>query len=72
MNYKPRNLIKESAYVAFGDSHTYGMHNKEEDTFAYLLGAVNYGSIGVSTDYVARLVKKIIPNSNFEVAFFTF
>ena len=68
--YDPRTLITQSKFAAFGDSHTYGFGNTEQDTFAYKLGAVNYGTPGVSTDYVLRKVKQEIPNNNFSTAFF--
>ena len=68
MNYKPRTLISTSNWAAYGDSHTWGIGNNEQDTWAYKLGAVNYGYPGVSTDYVLRRVKETV--KDYEVAFF--
>ena len=70
MNYTPRQLIKESSCIALGDSHTWGVGNKETDSWAFLLGCVNFGIPGVSTDYLARTCEKCILKTNAEIAFF--
>lgn len=50
-----RTLITQSNSLAFGCSHTYGTANKEENTWPYLLGAINFGKPGGSIDYIARI-----------------
>ena len=44
-----------STNIAFGCSHTSGVGNLPEQSWPTLLGLVNYGSTGVSVDYIARI-----------------
>ena len=67
--YEPRNLITESNCIAIGDSHTYGLGNKETDCWPYLLNAVNCGVPGVSIDYVARNCKDLLQHYKPEVVY---
>lgn len=55
-----RNIIQSSHAMAFGCSHTYGVGVEANETWAYLLGAKNYGVPGVSSDFIARTAPGII------------
>lgn len=55
-----RNLIKSSSSLAFGCSHTWGVGVEADETWAYLLGARNYGVSGISSDFIARTAPEII------------
>jgi hypothetical protein len=55
-----RNIIKSSDTLAFGCSHTWGVGVDADQTWAYLLGAKNFGVPGVSSDFVARTAPALI------------
>lgn len=55
-----RSAIKKSKSLAFGCSHTWGVGVEDTETWSYLLGAINFGVPGVSSDFVARIAAKII------------
>ena len=46
--------------LAFGCSHTFGVGNNPEDAWPVLLGAINYGVPGSSTDLIARICEEKI------------
>lgn len=49
--------------LAFGCSHTYGIGVKPNEAWPALLGAVNHGVPGCSSDLVARISSTIIKES---------
>jgi hypothetical protein len=55
-----RNIIEHSDAVAFGCSHTWGTGVEANETWSYLLGAMNFGAEGVSADFVARIAPGIV------------
>lgn len=55
-----RTLIKSSKLLAFGCSHTWGVGVEANETWAYLLGAVNHGIAGCSADSIARTAPEIL------------
>jgi hypothetical protein len=55
-----RNVIERSNCLAFGCSHTWGVGVEASETWAYLLGAKNFGVPGVSSDYIVRTAPDII------------
>jgi len=61
-----RNIIETSNALAFGCSHTWGAGVEANETWAYLLGAKNFGVAGVSSDFIARtapaLIKQHMPS----------
>ena len=62
--YGFRGTHASTPNAAFGCSFTYGHELEEENTWAYLLGAKNYGVGGGSPQTVARLVTAWIPESD--------
>jgi len=69
MSLPYRNIIESSNYAAFGCSHTWGVGVEANETWSYLLGAMNFGVAGCSADYVARTAPKIIFEKKIKVAF---
>lgn len=55
-----RNIITDSTSVAFGCSHTWGVGVEANETWAYKLGAKNFGVPGCSADLIARILPDII------------
>jgi hypothetical protein len=55
-----RNIVESSNSIAFGCSHTWGVGVDANETWAYHLGARNYGMPGVSSDFIARTAPALI------------
>ena len=55
-----RNTITHSNSIAFGCSHTWGIGVEATETWAFLLGAMNFGVPGVSSDFIARTAPDLI------------
>ena len=47
-----------------GCSHTYGYCLEENQAWPYLLGAMNFGVPGVSSDYIARTLPELLVKHN--------
>jgi len=50
--------------LAFGCSHTYGVGVDTNQAWPNLLGAINYGKAGCSSDYVARIMPGLLAKHN--------
>jgi hypothetical protein len=59
-----RNIIADSDTVAFGCSHTWGVGVEANETWAYKLGAKNFGMGSCSADYILRIAPDIIKEHN--------
>lgn len=55
-----RNIIEISDSMAFGCSHTWGTGVEANETWAYQLGAKNFGVPGVSSDFIARTAPELV------------
>ena len=55
-----RNIIYQSNKIAVGCSHTWGCGVEAEQTWPYLLDAMNFGVGACSSDYVARKLPTLI------------
>lgn len=64
-----RNIITDSNEAAFGCSHTWGVGVEADETWAYLLGAKNYGVGSSSADTVVRVAQTVYDEVNFSVAY---
>ena len=56
--------------IAFGCSHTYGIGVQPDEAWPALLGAVNCGKPGCSTDYIARICEEQIVEHKSTIAYF--
>jgi lysophospholipase L1-like esterase len=50
--------------LAFGCSHTYGIGVDPSEAWPALLGAINYGQPGCSSDLIARIMPKLLAKHN--------
>jgi len=57
-----RNVIESSESLALGCSHTWGTGVEADETWPYLLGAMNFGLGCASGDQVARIAEGLIIN----------
>jgi hypothetical protein len=55
-----RNIIADSNSMAFGCSHTWGIGVEANETWAYNLGAKNFGMGSCSVDYIVRVSPDLI------------
>ncbi len=55
-----RNIITNSTSLALGCSHTWGVGVEANETWAYKLGANNFGVSGCSADLIARIFPDIV------------
>lgn len=55
--------------LAFGCSHTYGTGVERNETWAYILGAKNYGVEGCSSDYIARTALDIMLKESADIVY---
>ena len=56
-----RNEIKHADAMALGCSHTWGVGVEANETWSYLLGAMNFGVPRASSDQVVRIARRLIP-----------
>lgn len=61
MYFKTRQKPEKDKNFAFGCSHTYGIGVKMHEAWPYLLGLINLGIPGSSSDELLRLAKEVIP-----------
>lgn len=55
-----RNPIDSSDSLAFGCSHTWGVGVDANETWAYDLGAMNFGVAGCSADFIVRIASDLM------------
>jgi hypothetical protein len=55
--------------LAFGCSHTYGIGVETIEAWPYLLGAINFGVPGVSSDYIARILPEKLVEHNPKIVY---
>jgi len=55
-----RNIIDSSDSIAFGCSHTWGLGVDANETWSYHLGAMNFGVIGCSADFIVRIASDLL------------
>ena len=66
---KFRNIIEDSNALAFGCSHTWGVGVEANETWAYNIGAKNFGMGSCSADYILRIAQDIIDKHNPEIVY---